>query len=46
VPAVDHVDTREIVTTVRGEGAMAWDRRRPGRDPEDAVEEMEACASR
>jgi len=23
VPAVDHVDTREIVTTVREEGAMA-----------------------
>ena len=44
VPAVDHVDTREIVTTVREEGAMACGIA-AGEDvtPEDAVAEMEAC---
>ena len=44
VPAVDHVDTREIVTTVREEGAMACGIA-AGEDvtPEDAIEEMEAC---
>ena len=44
VPAVDHVDTREIVTTVREEGAMACGiAAGPDATPEDAVEEMEAC---
>ncbi|WP_418281121.1 glutamine-hydrolyzing carbamoyl-phosphate synthase small subunit [Halorubrum sp. DTA98] len=44
VPAVDHVDTREIVTSVREEGAMACGIV-AGEDvtPEDAVAEMEAC---
>ncbi len=44
VPAVDHVDTREIVTTVREEGAMACGIA-AGADvtPEDAIAEMEAC---
>mgnify|MGYP000002912733 CR=1 FL=1 len=44
VPAVDHVDTREIVTTVREEGAMACGIA-AGEDvtPEDAKAEMEAC---
>ena len=44
VPAVDYVDTREIVTTVREEGAMACGiAAGPDATPEDAVEEMEAC---
>ena len=44
VPAVDHVDTREIVTTVREEGAMACGiAAGPDVTPEDAVAEMEAC---
>ena len=44
VPAVDHVDTREIVTTVREEGAMACGiAAGPDATAEDAVEEMEAC---
>ncbi|PHQ47593.1 carbamoyl-phosphate synthase small subunit, partial [Halorubrum sp. C3] len=44
VPAVDHVDTREIVTTVREEGAMACGiAAGPDATPEDAVDEMEAC---
>ena len=44
VPAIDHIDTREIVTTVREEGAMACGIA-AGEDatPEDAVTEMEAC---
>ena len=44
VPAIDHLDTRELVTTVRGEGAMACGIV-AGEDvtPEDAIEEMEAC---
>ncbi len=44
VPAVDHVDTREIVTSVREEGAMACGIV-AGEDvtPEDAIAEMEAC---
>jgi len=41
VPAVDHVDTREIVTTVREEGAMACGiAAGPDATPEDAVAEM------
>jgi carbamoyl-phosphate synthase small subunit len=44
VPAVDHVDTREIVISVREEGAMACGiAAGPDATPEDAVEEMEAC---
>ncbi|AZQ15450.1 glutamine-hydrolyzing carbamoyl-phosphate synthase small subunit [Halorubrum sp. PV6] len=44
VPAVDHVDTREIVTTVREEGAMACGiAAGPDVTPEDAVAEMETC---
>ncbi|WP_418285819.1 glutamine-hydrolyzing carbamoyl-phosphate synthase small subunit [Halorubrum sp. DTA46] len=44
VPAVDHVDTREIVTAVREEGAMACGiAAGPDATPEDAVAEMEAC---
>ncbi len=44
VPAVDHVDTREIVTTVREEGAMACGiAAGPDATPEDAVAEMESC---
>ncbi|GAB3414014.1 glutamine-hydrolyzing carbamoyl-phosphate synthase small subunit [Haloparvum alkalitolerans] len=44
VPAIDHLDTREIVTSVREEGAMACGIA-AGEDatPEDAVAEMEAC---
>ncbi|WP_066417469.1 glutamine-hydrolyzing carbamoyl-phosphate synthase small subunit [Halorubrum aethiopicum] len=44
VPAIDHLDTREIVTTVREEGAMACGIA-AGEDatPEDAVAEMEEC---
>ncbi|GAB6880553.1 glutamine-hydrolyzing carbamoyl-phosphate synthase small subunit [Halorubrum gandharaense] len=44
VPAIDHLDTRELVTTVREEGAMACGIV-AGEDvtPEDAIEEMEAC---
>jgi carbamoyl-phosphate synthase small subunit len=44
VPAVDHVDTREIVTSVREEGAMACGiAAGPDATPDDAVAEMEAC---
>ena len=44
VPAVDHVDTREIVTTVREEGAMACGiAAGPAATPDDAIAEMEAC---
>lgn len=44
VPAVDHLDTREIVTTVREEGAMACGvAAGPDATPEDAIAEMEAC---
>ena len=44
VPAVDHVDTREIVTTIREHGAMACGiAAGAGATPEDAVAEMEAC---
>jgi len=44
VPAVDHLDTREIVTTVREEGAMACGvAAGPDATPEDAIEQMEAC---
>jgi carbamoyl-phosphate synthase small subunit len=44
VPAVDHVDTRELVTTVREEGAMRCGIA-VGDDvtPEDAREELAAC---
>ncbi|MFC6725827.1 carbamoyl-phosphate synthase domain-containing protein, partial [Halobium palmae] len=44
VPAVDHVDTRELVTSVREEGAMRCGIA-VGDDitPEDAREELEAC---
>ena len=44
VPAIDHLDTREVVTTVREEGAMACGIA-AGDDvtPEDAIAEMEAC---
>jgi len=44
VPAIDHLDTREIVTTVREEGAMACGIA-AGEDvtPTDAIEAMEAC---
>ncbi|QHS17988.1 glutamine-hydrolyzing carbamoyl-phosphate synthase small subunit [haloarchaeon 3A1-DGR] len=44
VPAIDHLDTRELVTTVREEGAMACGIA-AGEDvtPEDAIAEMEAC---
>jgi len=44
VPAVDHVDTREIVTAVREEGAMACGiAAGPDATAEDAIDEMEAC---
>ncbi|MFC4357465.1 glutamine-hydrolyzing carbamoyl-phosphate synthase small subunit [Halobium salinum] len=44
VPAIDHVDTRELVTSVREEGAMRCGIA-VGDDvtPEDAREELEAC---
>ena len=43
-PAVDHLDTREVVTTVREEGAMACGiAAGPDATPADAVAEMEAC---
>ena len=43
-PAVDHLDTREVVTTVREEGAMACGiAAGPDATPTDAVAEMEAC---
>ncbi|MFA9517597.1 glutamine-hydrolyzing carbamoyl-phosphate synthase small subunit [Halopenitus sp. H-Gu1] len=44
IPAIDHLDTRELVTTVREEGAMACGIA-AGEDvtPEDAIAEMEAC---
>ncbi|WP_280537627.1 glutamine-hydrolyzing carbamoyl-phosphate synthase small subunit [Halopenitus sp. POP-27] len=44
IPAIDHLDTRDLVTTVREEGAMACGIA-AGEDvtPEDAIAEMEAC---
>ena len=44
VPAVDHVDTREFVTEIRDEGAMACGiAAGPDASPEDALAELEAC---
>ncbi|GAB7018175.1 glutamine-hydrolyzing carbamoyl-phosphate synthase small subunit [Halostagnicola bangensis] len=44
VPAVDHLDTREVVTDIRDGGAMKCGIA-VGEDvtPEDALEELEAC---
>jgi len=44
VPAVDHLDTREIVTEIRDEGAMkAGIAAGPDVTPEDAIAELEKC---
>jgi carbamoyl-phosphate synthase small subunit len=44
VPAVDHLDTREIVTEIRDEGAMkAGIAAGPDATPEDALAELENC---
>ncbi|ESP87401.1 glutamine-hydrolyzing carbamoyl-phosphate synthase small subunit [Candidatus Halobonum tyrrellensis] len=44
VPAVDHLDTRELVTSVREEGAMACGiAAGPDATPEAAEEELAAC---
>ena len=45
VPAVDHLDTRDIVTEIRDEGAMACGiAAGPNVTPEDALAELDACA--
>ena len=44
VPAVDHLDTRDIVTEIRDEGAMACGiAAGPEATPEDALAELERC---
>ena len=44
VPAVDHLDTRDIVTEIRDEGAMACGiAAGPDATPEDALAELEGC---
>ena len=44
VPAVDHLDTRDLVTAVRDEGAMKCGiAAGPDATPEDALAELEAC---
>ncbi|WP_129113160.1 glutamine-hydrolyzing carbamoyl-phosphate synthase small subunit [Halegenticoccus tardaugens] len=44
VPAIDHVDTRDLVTTIREEGAMRCGIAvGPDATPETAREELEAC---
>jgi carbamoyl-phosphate synthase small subunit len=44
VPAVDHLDTREIVTEIRDEGAMkAGIAAGPDVTPEDALEQLDQC---
>ena len=44
IPAVDHLDTREIVTEIRDEGAMrAGIAAGPDATPEDALTELERC---
>jgi carbamoyl-phosphate synthase small subunit len=45
VPAVDHLDTRDVVTEIRDEGAMACGiAAGPDVTPEDALAELDACA--
>ncbi len=44
VPAVDHLDTRDIVTEIRDEGAMACGiAAGPDATPDDALAELEDC---
>ena len=44
VPAVDHLDTRDIVTEIRDEGAMACGiAAGPDATPDDALAELEGC---
>ena len=44
VPAVDHLDTRDIVTEIRDEGAMACGiAAGPDATPDDALAELESC---
>ncbi|PSQ03739.1 carbamoyl-phosphate synthase small subunit [Halobacteriales archaeon QS_6_71_20] len=46
VPAVDHLDTRELVTSVREEGAMACGiAAGPGATPEDAKAQLDDCVA-
>ncbi|SEA06228.1 carbamoyl-phosphate synthase small subunit [Haloplanus vescus] len=44
IPAIDHLDTRELVTSIREEGAMKCGIAvGPDATPEDAKEELAAC---
>ncbi len=44
VPAIDHIDTRDLVTSIREEGAMRCGiAAGPDATPEDAREELEQC---
>ncbi|ADJ14645.1 glutamine-hydrolyzing carbamoyl-phosphate synthase small subunit [Halalkalicoccus jeotgali] len=44
IPAIDHLDTRDLVTEIRDEGAMRCGiAAGPEATPEDALAELEAC---
>jgi carbamoyl-phosphate synthase small subunit len=44
VPAIDHIDTRDLVTEIRDEGAMKCGiAAGPEATPEDALAELDAC---